>query len=90
MRISDAPFVPSWFGRVISRELLRKNEVLVYLSGVKKSPHYRRRLLTFRIFGLSKLNRESRRADSKRFPAPVTSLLAYILARTGASGLQLV
>src|SRR5215211_9123745 len=29
---------------------------------------------------------ESRRADSNRLPAPATSLLAYMLARTSASG----
>jgi hypothetical protein len=58
MRMSDAPFVPSQFRRVTSRDLLRKNEILVYLSGVKKPPRFRRGLLTLRVFGLSKPNRE--------------------------------
>jgi hypothetical protein len=34
--------------------------------------------------------KESRRADSNRLPLLITSLLAYILARTGASGFRLV
>ena len=37
-----------------------------------------RRLLTFRIFGLSKLNRESRRADSNRLPSLFTRTNRYI------------
>jgi hypothetical protein len=57
MRMSDAPFVPSQFRRVTSRELLRKNEILVYLSGVKKPPQFRRGLLTLRVSGLSKPSR---------------------------------
>jgi hypothetical protein len=39
-----------------------------------------------RIFGLHKPIVESRRADSNRLPLLITSLLAYILACTGASG----
>jgi hypothetical protein len=58
MRISDAPFVPSQFRRVTSRDLLRKYEILVYLSGVKKPPRFRRGLLKLRVFALSKLDRE--------------------------------
>jgi hypothetical protein len=67
--MSDAPIVPSYFRRVTSSELLRKNEVLVHLGGVKKPLPVARRLLTFRVFGLSTPIRESRRADSNHFPA---------------------
>jgi hypothetical protein len=45
---------------------LRENEVVVYLSGVKKPPPIVRWRLIFRAFGLDKPNRESRRADSNR------------------------
>jgi hypothetical protein len=43
-------------------------------------------LVLIRISPANAKKKESRRADSNRFPAPATSLLAYILARTGASG----
>jgi len=48
------------------RELLRENEVVVYLSGVKKPPPIVRWRLIFRASGLSKPIVESRRADSNR------------------------
>ena len=62
----------------IDRNGMRRNDILVYLSGVKKIPHYQRGLLTFRVFGLSKLIKESRLADSNHFPAPATSALLAI------------
>jgi hypothetical protein len=45
MRMSDAPIVPSYFRRVTSSELLRKNEVLVHLGGAKKPLPVARRFL---------------------------------------------
>jgi hypothetical protein len=39
-----------------------------------------------RIFGLSKPNRESRRADSNRFPAPATSALLQMPRYAALSG----
>src|SRR5215212_294530 len=43
------------------------------LSGFRGPARYTRTVRRFRIFGLSKPNRESRRADSNRLPLLITS-----------------